>query len=120
MTVVVTTVCVVLGLVVALLSAIRAARRRASSKIEFVLAALTEIGVLIYVVLRAVDLAHGHHVDSLALFIAYLAGIALVLPVAAFLSAIEPSRWGSIVLGSGALVACVLFARIHQLWSPHG
>jgi hypothetical protein len=42
------------------------------------------------------------------------------MPVAAALGWAEPSRWGGVVLASGALVTCVMFARINQLWSPHG
>jgi hypothetical protein len=52
--------------------------------------------------------------------LAYLVALILILPIAAALSVAEPSRWGPVILASGALVVCVMFARIHQLWTPHG
>jgi hypothetical protein len=42
------------------------------------------------------------------------------MPVAGALGLAERSHWGAVVLGAGALVVCVLFARIDQVWRPHG
>ena len=85
-----------------------------------VAAGVVEVAVLVYLVLRTVDLLDGHHTSGLVVVIAYLVGMALVMPIAAALSWAEPTKWGSIILGSGALVTCVMFARINQLWNPHG
>jgi hypothetical protein len=120
MTGVATIICLALALVTALSSGLHALRDRATTQADFVAAGLTEIAVLFYVVLRSIDLAQGHHVSGLAIVIAYLAGLILALPVTAALSYAEPTRWGSVTMAAGAIVVCVLFARINELWTPHG
>jgi hypothetical protein len=112
-------VCLVLALGTALLAGIRALRDRASSQPDFIAAAVTELAVLVYVGFRVADLIGGHHTSGLGIVIAYLIGISLAMPITVALSWAEPTRWGSVVLGSGALVTCVLFARINELWTPH-
>ena len=120
MTTIATSVCLILALGTVLLSGVRALRDEDVATSELVAAGLLELGVLYYVAVRVVDLIGGHRASSLAVLIAYLVGIVLVMPVAATLAIVEHSRWGPIVLGVGALVVCVLFARIDQLWRPHG
>lgn len=120
MTGIVTVICLALALLTALFAGIQALRDRAITDAHLVAAGLTEIAVLVYVGLRVADLIGGHHTTGLAIVIAYLAGLVLAMPITAALSLAEPSRWGSIVLAAGALVACVLFARLNQLWTPHG
>lgn len=120
MTGVVTVICLALAFVTVLVSGVRALRDRAPTRFDLAFTAVIELAVLVYVAVRAIDLAGGHHPDGLGLLIVYLIGIALTMPVTAVLSWVEPSRWGSVVLASGALVVCVLFARINQLWTPHG
>lgn len=120
MTGIATIVCLVLAGVTMLVAGIRAARDRPVERLEIVTAGLLEVGVLVYVAVRAVDLVGGHRASSLGIVVVYLVGIALVMPVAAALGLAERSRWGPIVLGFGALVVCVLFARLDQIWSPGG
>jgi hypothetical protein len=120
MTGIATVICLVLALSTALFAGILALRDRATTTTGFVLAGLSELAVFAYVVLRAIDLGGGHRTAGLAIVIAYLVGIVLALPISAALSWAEPSRWGSVTLAVGALVTCVLFARINQLWTPHG
>lgn len=113
-------VCVVLGLALAAVSGFRALREQASTRADLIGAAVLEVAVLGYVVVRVVDLIGGHRTSGLAILIIYLFAIVLTTPIAAALSYAEPSRWGAIVLGVGALVVCVLLARIAQLWTPVG
>lgn len=117
-------VATIAGLTLALLTAAAAAVRilqnRAATRVEYAGAVLVELAVLVYVTVRVVDLAGGHRVDSLAVLIAYLAAMILTMPVTVALSWAEPTKWGSVVMASGALVVCVLYERIHQLWSTHG
>jgi hypothetical protein len=120
MTMIATIICLVFALATALWTAILALRDRHIDWPAVILAALTELTILYYLGVRIADLAGGHHVSSLAVVIAYLAGLVLVVPVAGALAWAEPTKWGSITLGVGALVACALFARINQLWYPHG
>jgi hypothetical protein len=58
--------------------------------------------------------------SGLGIVIAYLIGLVLTMPVTVALALAERTRWGSVTLGVGALVVCVLFARINQIWNPHG
>lgn len=115
-----TVVCLVLALGTALIAAGHAVRDRPTGRLDVAAAGVTELAVLFYVALRAIDLVAGHHTSGLAVVIAYLAALVLALPVTMALSWAEPTRWGSIVLLVGALVTCVLFARINELWTPHG
>jgi threonine/homoserine efflux transporter RhtA len=120
MTEIATIVCLVLALGVVLPCAVKALRDRPIGRLEVTAAGLLEAGLLFYVGVRVADLIDGHRPASPAVAIAYLVGILLVMPVAAALGIAERSRWGPIVLGVGALVVCVLFARIDQVWRPHG
>ncbi len=120
MTGIATIVCLVLALVTVLATGVRALRDQTVDTIELAAAGLLELGVLFYVGVRVADLAGGHRPPSLAIAIAYLIGIVLIMPVTVVLGIAERSRWGPVVLGVGALVVCVLFARIDQVWTPHG
>jgi hypothetical protein len=115
-----TVVCLALALITALVSAVRAVRDRPTTKADLVLAGLTEVAVVVYVAFRVIDLIGGHRTSGLVVVIAYLAGLVLIMPIAAALSWAEPSRWGPVILGSGALVTCVMFARINELWTYRG
>ncbi len=121
MTGVVTLICVVLALGTAAGAGLRVLRNQLTTRLDLAAAAVTELAVLVYVGVRVAGLIGGHHVPgAVVVVIAYLAAIALTLPVAVALSWAEPSRWSGAVLAGGALVVCVLFARIDQLWSAHG
>lgn len=115
-----TIICLGLAAVVVLLTAVQALRDRPVTKREVAAAAGLELGVLFYVGTRVAQLIGGHRPHSLALTLAYLLGILLVTPVAAALGIAERSKWGPVTLGVGALVVCVLFPRIDQVWSVHG
>jgi hypothetical protein len=120
MTAIATVICLVFALATAAVAGVQALRDRAINRVGLVLAGLTELAIFFYVAVRITDLAHGHHTSGLAIVIAYLVGLILTMPIVVVLSIAEPSRWGSVTLGVGAIVACVLFARINQLWTPHG
>jgi hypothetical protein len=114
-----TVVCLVLALGVVLLTGVRALRDRPMSTRELASAGLLEVGVLFYVGVRVADLIGGHRPASMGLAVVYLVGTVLVMPVAAALGIAERSKWGPVVVGVGALVVCVLFARVGQVWKPH-
>lgn len=120
MTGAVTIGCLVIALVLVLVTGTRAALDRATTRADLAGAGLLEVGVLLYTILRVIDLAGGHRTSGLPVVIAYLAGLLLVMPIAAVLSWAEPTRWGSVIMGSGALVVCVMFGRVNELWTPHG
>jgi hypothetical protein len=120
MTGIVTVVCLVLALLTVAACGIDYLRDEATTKLDLVLGGITELAVVVYLAVRVVDLADGHRTSGLAIVLAYLVALILILPIAAALSVAEPSRWGPVILASGALVVCVMFARINQLWTPHG
>ncbi len=82
-------------------------------------AALGEAGMLVQVVWAVVRLASGGRPDGgMAIFIGYLAGSLLILPVAAAWGLGERSRWGPAVVAAGFLVTAVVIVRMQQVW--HG
>jgi hypothetical protein len=82
-------------------------------------AALGELGLLVQVVWAVVRLAGGGRPEGgLAVFIGYLIGSLLILPVAAAWGLGERSRWGPAVVAAGFLVSAVLIVRMQQVW--HG
>lgn len=119
MTGIATIVCLVLALVTVVSTGVRALRDRPVATIDLGAAGLLEVGLLAYVVVRIIDLVRGPAPHSVPLAVLYLVGSLLVMPVAALLAIAEKSRWGPIVLAVGALVVCVLFARIDQVWQHH-
>lgn len=120
MTGVITIVALALALVVMALSGWRAYRDGPVARPELYVAGLLQLAALAYVVARVVDLVGGHRVDSPVVLVVYLVALALVVPVAGLLAHAERTRWGPVVLGAGALVVCVLFARVDQLWTRGG
>jgi hypothetical protein len=96
------------------------ARNRRAGRPLLVLAALTEVAVVAQLVTGVVLLTSGRHDVSAALFVAYLVGLVVVVPLAVFWALGEPTRWGPGVLTVAALVVLVLVARLHQLWAGAG
>ena len=73
--------------------------------------ALTVVGTAI------AHLAGGHHVPSLATFVGYLVAF-LAIPVIGWsLARLEPTRWGSVIVASAALVEAILIVRLEQVWT---
>src|SRR5262245_3731507 len=84
-----------------------------------VAAALGEAGLLVQVVWAVVRLSSGGRpVGGMAVFIGYLIGSLLILPIAAAWGMAERTRWGPAVLAAGFLVMAVLVVRMQQVW--HG
>jgi hypothetical protein len=82
-------------------------------------AAVGEAGLLAQVVWAVVKLAGGQRpAGGLPVFIGYLAGSLVILPVAAAWGLGERSRWGPAVVAAGFLVIAVLMVRMQQVW--HG
>jgi amino acid permease len=106
--------------VLAVAAGVVTARDRRAGIALFVLASLTELAVLTQLVVGITQLASGHHDVSAALFVAYLLGLAVVVPLAVVWARGERSRWGPAVLAAAGLVVLVLMARLHQLWSGAG
>lgn len=81
-------------------------------------AAVGEAGLLVQVVWAVVNLITGQRpTGGLAVFIGYLIGSLLILPVAAAWGLADRSRWGSAVVTAGFLVMAVLIVRMQQVWN---
>ena len=78
--------------------------------------AVVEVGFLAQLVIGVVRLAGtGRDVDG-AVFVGYLVGALVVLPVGAVWSLAERSRAGTAVLAVAALTAAFLVVRLTQIW----
>jgi hypothetical protein len=75
-----------------------------------------EILLLVLVGMIVARLASGGRPAGLVMLIGYLVAIPLIPVAAAFLGAVERSRWGSAVAAVAGLVAAVLMVRLHEIW----
>ncbi|HET7477631.1 MAG TPA: hypothetical protein VFJ97_16615 [Dermatophilaceae bacterium] len=83
-------------------------------------AALLELLFLVQLVVGVVALATQHQHVNAALFLAYLLGLVVVVPVAVAWALAERTRWGMGVLVVAGLSLLVLVARLQQLWGGQG
>lgn len=113
-----TTVLIALLAVLAIYAAILTLRGRPVDNPMFYLACAAEVAVIAQLVVGIVRLGDGDSHMSKGLFIAYLAGLVCVLPVAGFWGVAErESRWGTGVLLVATLGLLVMVARLLQLWN---
>ena len=87
---------------------------------EFALLALAEVVLLVQLVVGLVQLSGTERDVSGVLFVSYLTGIALALPVGAFWSLAERSRAGTAVLAVAALTVVALEVRLWSIWGGAG
>ncbi len=84
------------------------------------LLAVIELGLVVQLVIGLVQVSGDHTGVSVAVYVAYLVGALLILPVGVVWSSAERNRNGTAVLLIAVLVVPVLFLRLHDLWSAHG
>ncbi len=109
---------IVAALALAGLGLVMTALDRRVGTVLLAAAAVGEAGLLIQVVWAIVRIAGGHRpAGGMPIFIGYLAGSLLILPVAAGWGLGERSRWGSAVVTAGFLVMAVLIVRMQQVWN---
>src|SRR5882672_8709675 len=107
----------VASLVVAAWCLVEAARRRAPNLVQLVGLGLVEALVLVHVGYAVAALAGGGRPHEYATFIGYLIAYCVIVPLAAVLARMEPTRWGSLIAGAACLVDAVLVVRLHQVWT---
>ena len=83
-------------------------------------AAVVELITLVQLVVGVVQLASTARDVNGPVFVAYLLGLVVVLPLALGVGLAEKSRWGTGVLVIAGLVLLVLVARLQQLWTGVG
>jgi hypothetical protein len=76
--------------------------------------------VLVQVVALAVGLAGGHGPGDggqVVTLVGYMLTALLLPPAGAALARMEPTRWGSLLIGSAAFIVPVLILRLGQIWN---
>ncbi len=76
-----------------------------------------EGALLVQAALALAAIGGGHRPGEYATFLGYLATSVLTLPAVVALCLMERTRWGSVIAGSGSLVAAVLTLRLQQVWA---
>jgi hypothetical protein len=105
-------------LVLAALALLMTALNRRVGRLLYAAVALGEAGLLVQVVWAVVRLAGGARpAGGMAVFIGYLAGSLVILPIAAAWGREERTRWGPGVITAGFLVMAVLIVRMQQVWN---
>ncbi|WP_232678716.1 hypothetical protein [Nocardioides sp. R-C-SC26] len=113
-------VVVALSLLAAAVVAVQAARDTEPQDRTFLLLAVIEAVLVVQVIAGSIALARtDRDVDGVT-FVSYLVAVALVLPIGAFLSLAERSRWGTILLGVAVVTVLALEVRMDQIWSGVG
>ncbi|MFF7332247.1 hypothetical protein ACIQU5_23955 [Streptomyces sp. NPDC090306] len=84
---------------------------------HFIGMAVVSLLVAVQVVISVVQLARGERPDQgMTIFVAYLVGALLCVPVAGFMSLSERTRWGSVTAAAGGVVLAVLEVRLYDIW----
>src|SRR5262245_44306589 len=94
------------------------ARDRFLDRSHLILLGALEVLILVMTVVVAVRLAGGEHPVELTTFVGYLLTTVLLVPAAVGLALMEPTKWGSVIAGSSALIVAVLTLRLLQVWTP--
>ena len=91
----------------------------ASNVVDGVLA-LTEVAVIAQLIAGMASLGDVPDDVSKFVYIGYLVGSLIVLPIAWLLAQVERSRSGLGVLLVGLFTVAFLVLRLHQIWPHHG
>lgn len=112
----------VLGLtgLAALVALVQLVRDRPVGDGGFAMLALAEAAIAVQLVLGLVLLASTERDVEGLLFVSYLIGVALALPIGAFWSLAERSRAGTGVVLLAALTVAALEARLVDIWGGVG
>jgi hypothetical protein len=95
-------------------------RHRPPDRVQLAGAALVELALLVQEVIAVNRLVQGDRPEELAVFIGYLIGSLLVLPLGVWLGILERTRWGTATIGFAFLVIPILVVRLQQIWDGTG
>ena len=101
----------------AVVAIVHLARNRPVEDGMFLLLGIAEVLLLVQLVLGSINLADTDRDVSGTLFVSYLVGVTLVLPIGAFWSLAERSRAGTAVLLLAILTVVALQLRLHGIWA---
>ncbi|HET6478766.1 MAG TPA: hypothetical protein VFG35_01815 [Actinoplanes sp.] len=111
---------IIAALVLAVWYLLRSALDRPPSRIDLIAAAALSVLVAILTVVAVVNLFGDSRPSDTATFIGYLITTFAFIPVGGYLARLEPTRWGSLILGIACLVIPVLVLRLQQIASVTG
>src|SRR3990170_3768211 len=86
----------------------------------YLLLAVVELVLLVQLVAGCVALANTERDVSGVLFVSYLVGVALALPIGAFWSLAERNRAGTAVLAVAVFTVIALELRLAAIWDGAG
>jgi hypothetical protein len=111
---------IVVSLVLAIWFLIRAALDRAPNRGDLLAIALLSVLVAVLVVVAVAGLFDGSRPSETSTFAGYLLTTIAFGPTAFVLARMEPTRWGTVILGVACLVLPVLVLRLQQIASVTG
>lgn len=112
------TVVIALALLGALALGVEGARGRSPVQWHLWVAGVVELALLVLAVVAVVGLVQGGQiVGSAGVFLAYLVGTLLALPLTLLWGLGEPNRWTLVGLAVACLVVAVLVLRLDQIWA---
>jgi hypothetical protein len=106
---------IVVALVLAAWFLLRSALDRAPSRFDLLAMAALSVLAAVLVVVAAIGLLDGTRPADTATFGGYLVTTIAFAPAALWLAKLEPTRWGSLILGVGAIILPVLVLRLQQI-----
>lgn len=110
-------VTIVAALILAVWYFVRTALDRAPSRADLLATVALGALVTVLVVVAVADLFRGSQPQETATYVGYLITTVAFAPTALVLARMEPTRWGSLILGIGAVVLPVLVLRLQQIAS---
>ena len=113
-------VTIVAALVLAAWFLLRCALNRAPSRFDLLAAAALSVLVAVFVVVAVIGLFDGSRPLETTTFIGYLITTVAFAPVGFYLARLEPTRWGTLILGVACLVLPVLVLRLQQIAEATG
>ncbi|HET6532793.1 MAG TPA: hypothetical protein VFH03_19570 [Actinoplanes sp.] len=111
---------IVAALVLAAWFLLRSALNRPPSRADLLATALLGLLVAVLVGTAVVGLFDGSRPSDTVTFVGYLLTTIGFAPVAFVLARMEPTRWGTLILGVACLVLPVLVLRLQQIASVTG
>ena len=99
---------------------IRAALNRPPSRFDLLATALLGLLVAALVVVGVVVVSGAERPSETTTFVGYLITAFVFAPAAVLLARLEPTRWGSVILGVACLTIPVLVLRLQQIAAVHG
>ena len=108
---------IVVALVLAAWYLLRAALNKTPTRLDLLLMAALGVLVAVLVVVAVVGLFDGSRPAETSTFAGYLITTIAFAPTGFVLARMEPTRWGSLILGVACLTLPVLVLRLQQIAS---